>query len=153
MDIVVQLITAFTGSMGFAMMFRVDRKKLLLSSIGGLLSWSVYLLMGHWILDDAIRYLIASSVISIYAEILARVIKTPATIFIVTAAVPLFPGGSVYYTMRAAVEQNGPLFIEKAKYTLLLAGAIALGIICTMSILQAIYKLYDDVKSKAIVKR
>ena len=45
-DIVIQLVTAFAGSLGFALLFHVRREKLLLASLGGLLAWGVYLLMG-----------------------------------------------------------------------------------------------------------
>ena len=44
--IIMQLATAFLGSLGFALLFQVRRKRLLLASLGGLLAWGVYLLMG-----------------------------------------------------------------------------------------------------------
>ena len=37
MENAIQLITAFLGSLGFAMLFHVRREKLLLASLGGLL--------------------------------------------------------------------------------------------------------------------
>ena len=46
MDMLIQLVTAFTGSLGFALLFHVRKEKLLLASLGGLLAWGVYLLMG-----------------------------------------------------------------------------------------------------------
>ena len=48
--------------------------------------------------QDVPRFFVASVVLTIYAEILARVVKCPATLFLVTAAVPLIPGGSLYNT-------------------------------------------------------
>ncbi|MBQ1965266.1 MAG: threonine/serine exporter family protein, partial [Clostridia bacterium] len=39
---------------------------------------------------------------SVYAGIMARVLKTPATTFITTSLIPLIPGGSLYYTMAYA---------------------------------------------------
>ena len=146
MEKIIQLITAFMGSLGFSILFRVSRDKLLRASFGGLISWGIYLLMGLWIKEEALLYLIASSAITIYAEILARKTKTPTTIFIVSAAIPLIPGGSLYDTMRALAKQNMEDFFANAKHTLLLAGAIALGIICTMSIIQAIYRMYDELQ-------
>lgn len=104
MDNVLQLAAAFSGSMGFALLFQVRRGKLLLASLGGLLAWAVYLALGPVISSDVPRFFIASVVLTIYGEILARVVKCPATLFLVTAAVPLIPGGSLYHTMRYFVE-------------------------------------------------
>ena len=38
---VLQLASAFAGSMGFALLFQVRRRKLMLASLGGLLAWAV----------------------------------------------------------------------------------------------------------------
>ena len=38
MDMLIQLVTAFTGSLGFALLFHVRKEKLLLASLGGLLA-------------------------------------------------------------------------------------------------------------------
>lgn len=91
---VLQLASAFAGSMGFALLFQVRRRKLMLASLGGLLAWAVYLALGPVMPQDVPRFFIASMVLTIYAEVLARVVKCPATLFLVTAAVPLIPGGS-----------------------------------------------------------
>ena len=99
-DIVIQLVTAFAGSLGFALLFHVRREKLLLASLGGLLAWGVYLLMGLATDQDVVRYFVASVALAVYAESLARVVKCPATLFIVTASIPLIPGGSLYHTMQ-----------------------------------------------------
>ena len=101
-----QLVTAFTGSLGFAMLFHVRRQKLLLASLGGLLAWSVYLLMGRFSDQDVVRYFVASVVLTVYAELMARRVKCPATLFLVTAAVPLIPGGSLYHTMEYFMESE-----------------------------------------------
>ena len=93
MQYAVELITAFLGSLGFALLFRVRREKLLLASLGGLLAWGIYLLMGFATDQDVVRYFAASVVLTVYGEIMARVVKCPATLFIVTASIPLIPGG------------------------------------------------------------
>ena len=87
----VQLASAFAGSLGFALLFHVRREKLLLASLGGLLAWGVYLLMG-WASDqDVVRYFAASVVLTVYAEVLARLVKCPATLFWSLPPSPSFP--------------------------------------------------------------
>lgn len=141
MDNVLQLAAAFSGSMGFALLFQVRRGKLLLASLGGLLAWAVYLALGPMIPQDVPRFFIASVVLTIYGEILARVVKCPATLFLVTAAVPLIPGGSLYHTMRYFVAGDFVACSAQGLNTLLLALAIAAGMIVPTSLFQLIRRI------------
>lgn len=45
MNYALQIITAFLGSLGFSVLFNIRRTKLLIAGLGGMLSWSVYLLL------------------------------------------------------------------------------------------------------------
>ena len=68
------------------------------------------------------------------AEVFARVIKTPTTTFLVPSLIPLIPGGSLYYTMNYALNEQWAAFAAKAFYTLELAVALALGIIAVTTL-------------------
>lgn len=133
---ILQLVTAFLGSLGFALLFHVKRERLLLASLGGLLAWGVYLLMGQVTDQDVVRYFVASVVLTVYAEVLARMVKCPATLFIVTAAIPLIPGGSLYRTMEFFMENDLEAFSRQALTTVLLAVALAVGMLFPTSIFQ-----------------
>lgn len=147
MSYIIQLITAFTGSLGFAMLFNIKRQKLAVAAFGGFLAWGVYLLAGIWLESDPIRFFIASIVLTFYAEVFAKIKKAPATIFLVSAAIPLIPGGSLYHTMSYAVDGEWELFATQGTETILLAVAIAIGMLCGMSVLRAagnLGKLYHS---------
>lgn len=141
MNYVLQLAAAFSGSMGFALLFQVRRGKLLLTSLGGLLAWAVYLALRPVMPQDVPRFFVASVVLTIYAEILARVVKCPATLFLVTAAVPLIPGGSLYNTMRYFVQGDFAASSSQGLNTILLALAIAAGMIVPMSMFQLVRRV------------
>ena len=141
---ILQLATAFVGSLGFALLFHVKRERLLLASLGGLLAWGVYLLMG-WVTDqDVVRYFVASVVLTVYAETLARVVKCPATLFLVTASIPLIPGGSLYQTMQFFMLNDLESFSRQALTTVLLAVAIAVGMLFPT----AVFHLIRSVRQK-----
>ncbi len=99
-----QILSAFVGSVGFALFFNMKGKQLAAAGIGGALTWIVYLLVQPGFDDYFVPYLIASLFVGLFAEIMARVGKAPATIFLTTAAVPLIPGGGLDYTMLGIVE-------------------------------------------------
>lgn len=134
MSPVLQLLTALIGSLGFALLFNVRGRRLVPAALGGLLTWGVYLLAGLVIAADAPRYFLASVLLTVYAEIMARVHKSPATVFLTCGTVPLIPGGSLYTTMRYAILADWSAFSRQGLATLLLALAIAIGILCTTSL-------------------
>ena len=126
---IIQTAAAFIGSIGFAIFFKMKGKQIALAGIGGAVTWLVYLLMQHFIDGYFVPYLVASIFVGIYAEIMARVNKAPATIFLTAAAVPLIPGGSLYYTMLGLVEQDEELFAQSGIAALTIALAISLGFV------------------------
>ena len=140
-EYVMELATAFLGSLGFALLFHVRREKLLLASLGGLLAWVVYLLAGCWSGQDVVRYFVSAVVLTVYGETMARVVKCPATLFIITAAVPLIPGGSLYHTMKFFMEGNFTACSIQGLNTVLLAVSIAVGILFPTSVFQLYQKI------------
>ena len=140
-EYVMELVTAFLGSLGFALLFHVRREKLLLASLGGLLAWVVYLLAGYWSGQDVVRYFVSAVVLTVYGETMARVVKCPATLFIITAAVPLIPGGSLYHTMKFFMEGNFTACSIQGLNTVLLAVSIAVGILFPTSVFQLYQKI------------
>lgn len=143
---IIQVLAAFAGSMGFAILFNVRGKRLIAAAIGGLLSWLLFIIISKYIMNDPVVYFIVACVISIYAEILARVLKTPTTTFIITSLIPLIPGGSLYYTMVLAFEGDANTFLPKAISTLQLAAALALGVIVSATLTSVFNKVISKTK-------
>ena len=134
MNPVIQIVTGALGSLGFSILFHIRGKKLVITTLGGLISWSVFLLLEGWIPGEPMRYFLAMTAISVYAEIFARIEKTPTTTFLVPSVIPLIPGSALYYTMNYALNEQWSAFIQKAFYTLELAMALALGIIAVTTV-------------------
>ena len=118
---------AFIACASFCFIFQV-RKPLfiLLCSLNGALSWLVYLLTDFFPAEAA-RYFVATIAVSALAEILARLLKAPATIFLVIGIIPLVPGGGLYYTMDYLISGDFAMFTAKGLQTAAAAGAIAAG--------------------------
>ena len=126
---IIQVLAGFIGSMGFAVLFNIRGTRLVAAAIGGLLSWLLFVVLDTYIASEPVRYFIVALVISAYAEVMARMLKSPTTTFITTSLIPLIPGGSLYYTMTHIFQGNMETFLQKAIYTLQLTAALALGII------------------------
>ena len=126
---ILQLVTATVGSLGFALIFNVNRSLLLPASLGGLFAWGVYLLCAEAFgLNVLISNVVAGAFCQIYAEFLARILKTPATVICIPSMIPLIPGGALYNTMYSAVHQDWEMFRHHGYLTLQTALGIAAGI-------------------------
>lgn len=136
---IIQIAAGFIGTLCFGILFNMRGKRLIAAAVGGLLSWGIFIILSHIIHSEPINYFIVAAVVSLYSEIMARVLKTPAAPVVTTSLIPLIPGGSLYYTMASAFESNFEMFLEKAVSTLKLACALALGIIIVTAISQFLF--------------
>ena len=73
--------------------------------------------------------MIPAAVATLYAEIIARVVKAPATVFLIPGVIPLTPGGKLYYTMRAIIDGNESEVDGLGNETVVIALGIAVGIV------------------------
>ncbi|MDD7285873.1 MAG: threonine/serine exporter family protein [Firmicutes bacterium] len=126
---VVQIIAALVGSVGFAIFFKMKGRQIALAGIGGAVTWMVYLFVQSFVTGYFVPYFAAAVFVAVYAEIMARINRAPATIFLTAAAVPLIPGGSLYYTMAGLVNKDEVLFTQSGEAAIVIALAIAMGFV------------------------
>lgn len=148
MNYITPCLYAFGASLAFAIVFNIPRNKLLLSALGGLLGQLVYVVCQLVISNDVILYLLATIAISLYAEVLARLTKSPTTIYLAVALIPLVPGGGIYYTMLYFINGEMDLGITTGVHTLLISGALAVGIIMISSTVNLVRKVMLRSSSK-----
>ena len=124
-----QVLAAAAGTLGFSILFNSRPQRLLLGALGGGLTWFIYLLLARYIPQDFICVAAAAAFGAVYAEIMARVCKAPATVFTILAEIALIPGGSLYLTMHHLVGGRQTQALQYGMHTLMMALAIALGIV------------------------
>ena len=91
-DILIEILAAFAGTVGYGALFNVRGKKLLFAGLGGMCGWIIYLLLNTFIPNEIICCLIVAVITSAYSEILARILKTPASTFYIATLMPLIHG-------------------------------------------------------------
>jgi uncharacterized membrane protein YjjB (DUF3815 family) len=80
-------------------------------------------------------------VLTLYAEAFARILRCPSTILLVTGWIPLIPGGSLYYSISALMQDNMPLFTDRILHTFLLMIAMSAGMLLGMTLVHLITPL------------
>ena len=134
---VLSVIASFFGSFGFAIIYNIRGRRVLIPAIGGAVFWAEYL-----------GFFVVAILITIYSEIWARILKTPATTVLMPTVIPLIPGGSLYYAMDAALRRDMPQFIVKGQAAIGLAIALAAGIMVVTSLRRPIEALVHIVAKK-----
>ena len=148
---VIQILMGGVGTIGFSLLFNVRGRKLFFGTLGGILSWTAFLLLEYWFSSEALRYFLSTAAITVYCEVLARVEKTPTTTFLVPVVIPLIPGSALYYTMNYALNEQWRAFATQAFYTLELALALAVGIIATTTLVRLITVIRKMIQKQAAV--
>ncbi len=120
-DVLIQLSGALCGSFGFALLCNHKGANIAIASLGGALTWGIYLLGGIWLENLFLLNLIAACFAAVYSEFMARIRKT--------SIITLVPGGSLYYTLLYIIADDKTLSAAYALDTLLCAAGIAVGIV------------------------
>ena len=90
---ILQIVCGVLGTFAFALFFHVAPRHLVLATVGGGLSWLLYLLVfaqGNGVFLSALA---ASFGICLWSEIMARVRKAPTNIFLIPGIIPCCPAG------------------------------------------------------------
>jgi uncharacterized membrane protein YjjB (DUF3815 family) len=124
---------SFFACAAFGLIYNMHGKTLLLASLGGSLGWFVYLLL-NFTNNDIFQFFVATIATAVYSEVMARVMKKPATEFQIVALLPMVPGGGIFYTMEYCVIGNNEMFLKTGLHTLGIAGALAMGILLVSSL-------------------
>ena len=130
----VMLLSGLVGTMGFCIFFHVKKDKLIYGCIGGMISLLVYFFCIECGMNDFFQNMFAAIIATLFAEIMARVVKAPSTVFLIPAVIPLTPGSLLYYTMEAAVEGDAQMTKYYGQKTGMVALGIALGIVLVSAI-------------------
>lgn len=136
MNFLLPCLNAFFACAGFCVIFNIKNLKIAaVASFGGAFGWFIYLICAGFG-SDIVQNLIAAVAVALFSEGMARVFKTPATIFLIIGILPMVPGGGIYYTMEYCIMGNTAMFIEKGLHTFAIAGAIAVGVSLAASIVR-----------------
>lgn len=126
--------------MAVCLVFNVRGKLIFFTSLGGAIGWFVYLLCRP-LQNDIVQFFIATVVITIYSEVMARIHKVPVTGYLLIALLPMVPGGGIYYTMEYCVSGQTSQFIETGIHTFAIAGALAVGVLIVSSLVHLFQKM------------
>lgn len=124
----VSAIGAFGGTVGFCYLLAAPKRTILPASVTGMIGFIIYVMLyRHLGQSIMLSHFAATVVVTVVCEMLARVMRLPSTVFLLTSLVPLVPGYNFYRAMLALVEDNGTLAASQAFVAVQIVAAIAVG--------------------------
>lgn len=124
----VYAVGAFFGTVGFSILLNAPKRMLLPAATTGVIGYMLYLALMEFAGFGAMSsYFIASAFMSVLCEIMARIMRMPSTIFLLSSLVPLVPGYTIYRAMLFLVENNGSAAAATALDAVQGVAAIAIG--------------------------
>lgn len=140
LTLIIHFIFSFAVTAGFSIFFNAPKKSLAPCGVVGGIGWCTYIAMSDSVYFSSIfAMVVASAVISLLSEILARKLKYPAINFIIPGILPLVPGIGLYNAMYALVQKDYGLAASTGTDTLLKSAGIAVGILIITSFTKTYY--------------
>jgi len=119
------VMACFVAVIFYGIFMSVPKKPLILAAGSGTAAYLLYRLIYLEAGSELFGYLAASLLAAVAAEVLARIFKTPSTILVFPAIIPLVPGVGLYRTMLCLVQNDMERFPVVFSRALLISGIIA----------------------------
>jgi uncharacterized membrane protein YjjB (DUF3815 family) len=138
-----KIAAVFIMGAAIGVLYRIPRSVLLYASFNGTVAWLVTYVLLQAGTNVVAASFVSALVIGALAEMLARALRKPATVFIIPGFIPLVPGREAFTTMQYLVEGRQLDALSMGAQTLFMAGAIAFGIFLSITVyrLGVTYKL------------
>lgn len=141
------VLAGTVGTLGFSLLFKSNPQRTLFNALGGTITCIVYVICCELFDHEFMQNFFPALAATAYAEIMARLLKAPATPILACSIIPLVPGGKLYYTTYYFVVGQMGLFKYTLTQTLRIAAGLAVGII----VISVIVNEVNSHKFKAIL--
>ena len=137
-QIIYEFVVCTAATVFFSLLMNAPPKTVPFSAAVGGVSWILYKLLLAYGQPEISAYFFGTLVVAVSAEVLARIFKMPAPIFIFPALIPIVPGTGLYKTALALVEKEYTEFQEESTRTLFAFCAMAVALALTSVIARSV---------------
>ena len=143
-EFVIPALLSFAGALGLGVRYNIRRVHIVAASVGVMVCKLIYMIMQYADMSETMACFFAALAAAAYSEILARVFRSPVTMYLIVSIIPIVPGMSAYYTMLALVTGDNDTFTFRMIETFKMSGAIAIGIFLVPAVIRAFQVVYRD---------
>ncbi len=139
---IVQAVSAFLGTAGFAILYGVPRKEYVHASVCSTIGWLSYLAMmrmaGVTVIESTF---VATLVVVLVSRFMAVDRRCPVIVYQICGVFPLIPGAGIFWTVYYIVNKDLSTAVTTGFSALGMAVAIVLGIIFMTSLPGRMFKI------------
>ena len=138
----IQAVSAFLGTMGFAVLYGVPRKEYIHASLCSTIGWMAYLVMMRLANATVIEStFVATLVVVLVSRFMAVDRRCPVIVYQICGVFPLIPGAGIFWTVYYIVNKELSVAVTTGFSALGMAVAIVLGIIFITSLPGRMFKI------------
>ena len=135
-----QALAALFGTVGFAVLYGVDKQQYITAGIVGVAGWVVYLIGVRYMgLTAPVAAALAALVVSLLSRFAAVPSRCPAQVFIICGIFTLVPGAGIFWFSYYLTASEFAMSMASGFMALKVAIAIVLGIILAMELPQRLF--------------
>lgn len=142
-----QFVLALFATLAFSVIFRVPVKKIPACMVVGALGWITYIIAVHYMSSPIVGCFAGACTVGLLSAICAKVFKEASTVFVIPGILCLVPGYKIYSTMVELLQEDVTGTAQTGLETLLMAGAIAVGLLVMGIIIGLVRILVKKVQS------
>ncbi|MGX8773850.1 MAG: threonine/serine exporter family protein [Bacillota bacterium] len=146
MEIISQFVPAVFALLGLAIIFRIPARHIPACVVVGALGWLTYLITDYYLNSPIMGCFFGACMVGLCSAEASRIFKEAMTIFVIPGILCLVPGAKIFYTMEALIRIDYDEMAEIGIETLMMAGAIAMGLL----VMGALIKVVRAILSRTI---
>lgn len=152
MSWLLHLIFSFTSSFFFAVLFDAPKRLFFFAGVTGATGWMVSrILLEVFDMHAIYATMFGSLVLGLMCHLMARMLKEPATMFMVPGIIPFVPGGLAYEATSLLVQFEYNQSLNTMLEVILIAGGVAVGLLFADQLSKLLIhtnKNYADARSR-----
>lgn len=126
------VILSIFASVGFSIVFQIEKKDLVWAGVGGGLTRICYLIFTAFIPYRIVYAALAALVAALYAEVMSGNKHTPASYYLYPSIIPLIPGDLFYYMCAGLIIRDNEMFSKNATECILALVGLGVGfVVCS----------------------
>ncbi len=151
--IVYRFIGAMICTFGLAFLYNLEWRSLPFAMLGAAIACLIFEFRlkfegGNYFVSA----LLASMAVAAYSDIIAHVVKTPTTIFLIPGIVPMVPGGLLFNAMLSILDGNAENASAYGSRALFISLGITIGILAATFVFRTLWSVVDRIKHKKLQK-
>lgn len=140
-NMLTMFVLALLATGAFSVIFRVPVRNIPVCMVIGAMGFIAYEISFNYYESPVIGCFFGACIVGLLSSFAARIFKDAETIFVIPGILCLVPGAGIFNTMAAVLKDDFSGAAEIGVQTLMMAGAIAVGLLTIGSILRVLYSM------------